>query len=59
MKGERLQLRIDPKLKARAMRVVSKRNITLSALVTELLLRAVVADELLRKVGPGGEADQI
>lgn len=59
MKEERLQLRIDPKLKVKATRAARRRHTTLSALVTTLLQHAVEQDELESKVGRGPEVEQV
>lgn len=46
MKKERLQLRIDSKLKKAAWRAARLRRTTLSSLITEMLHRLVDGDEV-------------
>lgn len=48
MKEERLQLRIDAKLKSQAETLAKRQSITLSALIMQLLAQAVDADQLER-----------
>jgi len=59
VKEERLQVRIDPKLKEQAARLARRRHTTVSALVTHLLQQVVEADRLERQTGSGGDVEQI
>lgn len=51
MKGDRLQLRIDPKLKEQATRVLKRRHTTLTAAITQYLQQIVEAAEMERRAG--------
>jgi antitoxin component of RelBE/YafQ-DinJ toxin-antitoxin module len=57
LKDERLQMRINSKLKEQAERVAKRRNMSLTALIVQLLTHAVEADELVKR--DGQEAEQI
>jgi antitoxin component of RelBE/YafQ-DinJ toxin-antitoxin module len=57
VKDERLQMRINSKLKEQAEKVAKRRNMSLTALIVHLLTHAVEADQLARQVQQ--EADQI
>jgi hypothetical protein len=57
MKDDRLQLRLDPKLKAQANKAVRRRHTTLTAVITQFLQGLVEADTKERRVGE--EVDQV
>jgi predicted HicB family RNase H-like nuclease len=49
VKSDRLQMRIDAKLKVRAEALAGRRHLSLTALVMELLAREVQADHDSRR----------
>lgn len=60
MKENRLQLRIDPRLKERAIQVARRRHTTVSALITQFLQQLVEADHIERRaVSSTGEVEQV
>jgi hypothetical protein len=59
MKDDRLQLRIDPKLKEQASKILRRRHMTLSSYVTLSLQALVEAEALERRTGRGPEVEQI
>jgi antitoxin component of RelBE/YafQ-DinJ toxin-antitoxin module len=60
MKENRLQLRIDPRLKERASRVARRRHTTVSALITQFLQQLVETDLIEQRVASStGDVEQV
>ena len=59
MKEERLQVRIDLRLKKQAMAVARGRHTTLSSLIVSLLQHAIEVDRLERSKGPDGDVESV
>jgi predicted HicB family RNase H-like nuclease len=58
MKDDRLQVRINAKLKEKADRLAKRQGISLSSLIAQLLTTAVEADQFARQ-GAHQEVDQV
>jgi predicted HicB family RNase H-like nuclease len=59
MREGRLQIRLDAKLKKRAERLAQRANMSLSALVVQMLTYAVDGDEEQRRARKVVEAEQV
>lgn len=59
MKSARLQMRIDARLKVRAETLASRRHLSLTALVMELLAREVQADQDARRFANQETVEQV
>jgi antitoxin component of RelBE/YafQ-DinJ toxin-antitoxin module len=59
MRQDRLQLRIDARLKEQATRVVKRRHTTLTAVITQFLQQLVESDAMERRVGVRDHEEQV
>jgi antitoxin component of RelBE/YafQ-DinJ toxin-antitoxin module len=59
MKSDRFQIRLDPKLKEQATRVLRRRHTTVTDFITQALRQLVESDTLERRVGRSEEAEQV
>lgn len=59
MREERLQLRLDARLKERATKAVRRKHTTLTAVITQFLQQLVEADEMEKRVGTRDHEEQV